>query len=254
GLNMGQTAEVLARDFGIDRETQDAFALQSHLRALAAAERLADEILPVTGPPRYDHMTCGDDGPREGQSMAQLAKLRPYFDRAAGTVTVGNACPVTDGAAAVILCSERRARSMGIEPLGFLGSWEYAALDGKRMGLGPVHAAAKLIDRTGCRLDDFDLVEINEAFAAQVLANVRAFDSRDYAKQHLNRSTALGSIGPDRLNVNGGAIALGHPVGATGTRLVVTLLKEMKRRGAERGLATLCVGGGQGAALSLEAA
>ncbi|NNF44892.1 MAG: acetyl-CoA C-acyltransferase, partial [Phycisphaerales bacterium] len=255
-LNMGQTAEILARDFGVSRAEQDAFALDSHRKAVAAqdAGHLDAEITPVVLPPRYDAMQAADDGPRPDQSLAALERLRPYFDRNAGTVTVGNACPVTDGAAALVLSSEARAKAMGIEPLGYLSGWNYAALDGARMGLGPVFATSRLLADTGLGMDDFDLVELNEAFAAQVIANVRAFESHDFARAELDRRHAVGAIDPDRLNVNGGAIALGHPVGATGTRLILTILRELQRRNRHRGLATLCVGGGQGAALALEAA
>lgn len=256
GLNMGQTAEILAREFGITREDQDAFALQSHLKAAAAAEsgRLAEEIVPVASPPDYSHMQLVDDGPRPEQSSEALAKLKPYFDRQAGTVTPGNTCSITDGAAALLLASERAVNEMGIEPLGYITDWAYAALDGSRMGLGPAYATAKLLDRTGLRLDEFDIVELNEAFAVQVIANERAFESEAFAREHLDRDRPLGKLERDRLNVNGGAIALGHPVGATGARLVLTTLLELKRRNQHRGLATLCVGGGQGAAVALEAA
>jgi len=256
GLNMGQTAEILAREFNIGRDEQDAYALESHEKAVAArAEgRLADEIVPLPVPPSYDAVQIEDDGPRSEQTLAALARLRPYFDRDAGTVTVGNACPVTDGAAAVLVASERKAKALGIEPLGYLDAWAYAALEGSRMGLGPVYAAAKLLSETRGSMNDFDLVEINEAFAAQAVANERAFASAEFGSRHLGRTKAVGAIDHDRLNVNGGAIALGHPVGATGTRLVVTMLRELRRRGGGRGLATLCVGGGQGAALALEAA
>ena len=254
GLNMGQTAEILAREFHITRAAQDAFALGSHLKAVAAAGRLASEIMALPLPPRYDAMLTADDGPRAGQDMAALAKLKPYFDRVAGTVTVGNACPLTDGAGAVLVMGESRARSMGLAPLGYVRDWAYAGLDGRRMGLGPVFATAKLADKTGMALKDYDLVELNEAFAAQVLACTTAFASDDFAKRELGRSKALGEIDPAKLNVNGGAIALGHPVGATGTRLVVTALHELRRRGGGQALATLCIGGGQGAAFHLESA
>jgi acetyl-CoA C-acetyltransferase/acetyl-CoA acyltransferase len=256
GMIMGGTAEVLAREFGITRREQDEFALASHEKAAAAAEqgRLAEEIVPAVGPPRYDHVQTVDDGPRPEQTIEALAKLRPFFDRQAGTVTVGNSCPVTDGAAAVVLASEARARELGVEPLGYLGESAYAALDGKRMGLGPVYATSKLLERTDLKMSDFDLVELNEAFAVQALANQRAFGSDDFAREHLGRESAVGELESSRLNVNGGAVALGHPVGASGTRLVVTILRELRRRGGRLGLATLCVGGGQGAAVMVEAA
>ncbi|MCH8211119.1 MAG: thiolase family protein [Planctomycetes bacterium] len=256
GLNMGQTAEVLAREFGITREDQDAFALASHQKAVAAADsgRFAEEIVPVATPPDYARIQLVDDGPRPNQSTEALAKLKPYFDRQVGTVTPGNTCPITDGAAAVLLASERMTKELGIEPLGYITGSAYAALDGSRMGLGPVYATAKLLDQTGLRLNEFDIIELNEAFAVQVIANERAFESEAFAHEHLNRDRALGALDPSRLNVNGGAIALGHPVGATGTRLVLTTLLELHRRHVHRGLATLCVGGGQGAAVALEAA
>jgi acetyl-CoA acetyltransferase family protein len=256
GMIMGLTAEVLAREFGITRREQDEFALASHQKAVAAADagRHAEEIVPVVGAPRYDRVYVADDGPRADQSIEALQKLKPFFDRQAGTVTVGNACPITDGAAGVVLASEQRARELGLEPIGYLGESAYAALEGSRMGLGPVYSTAKLLDKTGLQMSDFDLVELNEAFAAQVLANQQAFASADFAREHLGRETAVGDLDPARLNVNGGAVALGHPVGASGTRLVVTVLRELRRRGAARGLATLCVGGGQGAAVIVEAA
>ena len=205
-------------------------------------------------PPAYTHVQLEDDGPRPEQSREALEKLRPYFDRQAGSITAGNACPVSDGAVALLLASERTAHRLGCEPLGYLTGWAYAALDGSRMGLGPVYATARLLDRSGLKLKDFDLVELNEAFAAQVLANERAFGSKSFAREHLGRDKAVGELDPERLNVNGGAIALGHSGCATGARLVLTLLHELRRRNQRRGLATLCIGGGQGAAFALEAA
>ena len=249
GLNMGQTAEILAREFAVSRADQDAFALASHRKAVAAEGLLAEEIVPV---PTSGGMVLHDDGPRRNQDLAALAKLKPYFDKAAGTVTVGNACPLTDGAAGAIACREDVARELGLPVLGYLTGHAYAALDGRRMGLGPAYATAKLLDRTGLVLADFDLVELNEAFAAQALACLKAFASDDFARDQLGRERALGVIDTARLNINGGAIALGHPVGASGMRLALTILRELKRRGLRRGLATLCVGGGQGAALALE--
>jgi acetyl-CoA C-acetyltransferase/acetyl-CoA acyltransferase len=256
GLNMGETAEVLAREFSISRTAQDAYSLTSHEKANTAVDsgRFAEEIVGVIGPPSWDHAQTADDGPRPDQSMEALTKLRPYFDRDAGTVTAGNSCPLTDGAAALVLASEAKAKELGIEPLGFVGDWAYAALDGRRMGLGPVHATARLLSQSGRKMSDFEIIELNEAFAAQVIANTRAFASDAYARDHLDLPQAVGEIDPARLNVNGGAIALGHPVGATGTRLVLTVLRELKRRGQRQGLATLCVGGGQGAAVTVEAA
>ncbi|MGD8374725.1 MAG: thiolase family protein [Acidobacteriota bacterium] len=254
GLNMGETAELLAREFGISREEQDAFALESHRRATEAwtAGRLAEEVVPVAIPPRYRKLVARDVGPRENQTLEALAKLRPYFDRRYGTVTVGNACPVTDGAVAVVVASEELVRERGLPALGRIRSWGFAGLDPARMGLGPVYASAIALGRAGLPLDAMEVVEINEAFAAQVLACLQAFESADFARRHLDRDEPLGRVDPGRLNVNGGAIALGHPVGATGARLVLTLLMEMARRGARHGLATLCIGGGQGGAMVLE--
>jgi acetyl-CoA C-acetyltransferase/acetyl-CoA acyltransferase len=251
GLLMGETAEVLAEDFALTRQEQDQFALESHRRAVAAQKRcvLSEEIAPIKTDNGEEIEQ--DVGPRENQSLESLAKLKPYF-KEGGTVTVGNSCPLTDGAAAVLVMPGDAARAEGRRPLGYLRAFQYAGCDPRRMGLGPVFATSKLLERTGLRLQDMDLIEMNEAFAAQVLANERAFASRQFAQEQLGRSEALGEIDPARLNVNGGAIALGHPVGATGTRLVITLLKELRRRGLRRGLATICVGGGQGAALLLE--
>jgi acetyl-CoA C-acetyltransferase/acetyl-CoA acyltransferase len=252
GLIMGETAEILAQEFGITRQQQDAFALESHRRAVLAQERclLSEEIAPVPAEVAGKEIKA-DVGPRKEQSAQALAKLRPYF-RTDGTVTVGNSCPLTDGAAAVVVMKGEAARAEGRRPLGYMRAYAYAGCDPRRMGLGPVFATSKLLERTGMSLRDIDLVEMNEAFAAQVLANEQAFASDRFAQEHLGRGKALGALDLDRLNVNGGAIALGHPVGATGTRLVITLLKELRRRGLRRGLATLCVGGGQGAALLLE--
>lgn len=192
-----------------------------------------------------------DVGPRPDQSPEALAKLKPVFQQG-GTVTVGNSCSITDGAAAVLLMPGAKARANGRTPLGYLRGFAYAGCEPRRMGLGPVFATDQLLTQTGMRMADIDLIELNEAFAAQVIANERAFASDTFAREKLSRNEALGAIDRERLNVNGGAIALGHPVGATGTRLAITLLKELRRRGLKRGLATLCVGGGQGAALLLE--
>lgn len=249
GLSMGVTAERLAVEFGITRAAQDEFALESHRRAVAALERLREEIAPISPAP-YRELVAADNGPRPKQSMGDLAKLKPVFDRAAGTVTVGNACPITDGAAAILVMTEERARALGYEPLAFIRSYAYAGLDPARMGLGPAFATAKALD--GLTMGDIGLVELNEAFAAQVIACERAFASKTFAEKELGRSVALGEIGRGRLNVNGGAIALGHPVGTTGVRLLLTLGREMRRRDVGIGLATLCIGGGQGGALVIE--
>ena len=252
GLIMGKTAEVLAQDFGITREEQDLFALDSHLKAARATKDgiFAQEIAPIV----YDKskIMLDDDGFRDTLTIERLHKLKPFFDRKNGTVTIGNSSQISDAGAAVILMSEKKAKDMGLEPLGYLSSYTYAGLDPVRMGLGPIYSTAKLFKQEGLTLKDIDLIEINEAFAAQVIANIKAFESNAYAKEHLGLSKALGSIDTNILNVNGGGIAIGHPVGMTGTRLVLHTLKELRRRGKNRGLATLCIGGGQGASLILE--
>ncbi len=254
GLIMGKTAEILAREFHITRQEQDEFALQSHLKAAAATKegRFAEEIVPAPVAPAWDAMQHIDDGIRAEQTPEALAKLRPYFERVTGTVTAGNSSQITDGAVATIVMKESKAKALGLKPLGYLLDYSYAALEACRMGLGPVFATESLMRRTDLTMDDFDLVELNEAFAAQVIGCKRAFESDEFARQRFGRDKALGELPMEKLNVNGGAIALGHPVGATGTRLVVTLLKELRRRNLNRGLATLCIGGGQGAALALE--
>ncbi len=252
GLIMGETAEEVAKDFALTRQEQDAYALQSHQRAAAAQKRgaFAEEIVPV--PAEVAGREVKEDvGLRADQTMEALARLKPFF-RAGGTVTVGNSSMITDGAAAVVVTSGESARAEGRTPLGYLRGYAYAGCDPSRMGLGPAFATAKLLDQFDLRLDEIDLIELNEAFAAVVLGNEKAFASEAFAREQLGRSLPLGAIPRDRLNVNGGAIALGHPVGATGARLVLTLLKELRRRSLKRGLATLCVGGGQGAALLLE--
>jgi acetyl-CoA C-acetyltransferase/acetyl-CoA acyltransferase len=254
GLNMGETAEVLAKEFHLSREAQDAFALRSHQRAAAAWERCfyRDEVTPVSKPSSKGGIVEKDLGPRAKQSLEALAKLPPLFDRRTGTVTAGNSCPITDGAVALLLMSTDRARQRGLEPLGFVRGYAVAGCDPRRMGLGPVFAIHRLLETTGLSLSDFDLFEINEAFAAQVLACLSALSSKEFAARELGRSEAVGEIDPERLNIHGGAIALGHPVGASGTRLILTLLRSLKESGRQRGLASLCVGGGQGAAVWLE--
>ncbi len=251
GLNMGQTAEVLSREFRITRAQQDAYALQSHLKALAGRDRLREEIVPVFAPPTYEAIR-DDVGPREGQTIEALARLKPYFDRRNGTVTVGNSCQVTDGAVALLIGDEAQASSWNSAPLGRIRSFAFAGLSPSRMGLGPVFAAARALEKAGLTLADMELFELNEAFAAQVLACQIAASSASFAKAELGRASALGEFPDSILNVNGGAIALGHPVGCSGARLLLTLLCEMRRRNLKLGLAALCVGGGQGAAFVLE--
>ena len=251
GLNMGQTAEVLAREFRITRERQDEYALQSHQRALAAREKLREEIVPLFPPPRHE-IVRDDVGPRDGQTLEALARLKPYFDRRNGTVTVGNSCQVTDGAVAMLVADEETARAWPAPPLGRIRAFAFAGLSPRRMGLGPVFAIAKALERAKLSLGDIERFEINEAFAAQVLACLEASRSDAFARAELSRERALGEIPLEILNVNGGAIALGHPVGASGARLLLTLLMEMRRHRLKLGCAALCVGGGQGAAFIVE--
>lgn len=239
GLNMGETAEILAREGGISRREQDAFALRSHQRTLAAQERVADEITPVYLAQDGGKAVTRDNGARKDQSLEVLGGLKPAFDRY-GTVTPGNSSPITDGAVALLVASESRARQLGIQPLGMLSGYAYAGCDPARMGLGPVHAIEKLEQEGGLKLEDADLVELNEAFAAQVLAVLK--DLREHGRE----------IPGEKLNPNGGAIALGHPVGASGARLALAALKELHRSGKQRALVTACVGGGQGGALWIE--
>jgi acetyl-CoA acetyltransferase family protein len=253
GLGMGQTAEIITRENGITREMQDAFAVESHRRALDGRERLKEEICAAYVPPGFKRVLEEDNGPRGDQSLEVLAKLRPVFDRKTGTVTAGNSSQVTDGAAALLVMGEKRAEELGLKPLGALIGYAYAGCDPERMGLGPLHAIAQAERKYKLGVKDAQLIEINEAFAGQVLAVQKLAESKEYAEKHLDRSKAIGAISPDILNVNGGAVALGHPVGATGSRLVLTALKELKRRNQKRALTTLCIGGGQGAALWVEA-
>jgi acetyl-CoA acetyltransferase family protein len=253
GCNMGQTAETVGRDFRIEREEQDAFAMRSHQKAVAARERLKEEITPVYLPKAKNGQTFmdQDNGPRENQTMEALAKLKPAFEPETGTVTAGNSSQITDGAAALLLMTERALKESGLSPLGRLEGYAYAGLDPSRMGLGPVYAIHRAEQRTGLGLKDAEIIEINEAFAAQIIACQKAARSEVYCREHLQRETPLGEIPDEILNVNGGGIALGHPVGVTGARLVLTALKELHRRRANRALVSLCVGGGQGGALWL---
>ncbi len=252
GLNMGETAELLAKEHGISREEQDAFALRSHQRAAAARARLAEEIVPVPIPPDYKELATADNGVRENQTMEALAKLRPYFDRKFGTVTAGNSSQITDGGSATLVMSAQAARTRGFRPLGKIRGFAFSSLEPERMGLGPAVAVPLALERAGVAWKDIGLVEFNEAFAAQVLANARVFPSAAWHAKYGTRGP-VGEIDWERTNVNGGAIALGHPVGSSANRLVTTLLKEMRRRGTELGLATMCIGGGQGGAIVLEA-
>lgn len=255
GLIMGCTAENIAKDFKITRAEQDEYSLQSHKKAQKAIENgiFKEEIIPVyNNDEANSRMIEEDEGVRKDQKPEDLAKLKPYFEKVTGTVTVGNSSQITDGAAFAVLMSESKALQLGVKPLGYIRDFAFAGNDPSRMGLGPVFSTAKIFAKTGLELADIDLIELNEAFAAQVIGCVRAFASDEFAQKNLNRQKALGKIDPNILNVNGGAVALGHPVGMSGARIVIHLLRELKRRGKNRGLATLCVGGGQGGSMIVE--
>lgn len=256
GESMGESAEKMAKLNGISREAQDQFALRSHRLAAAgtADGRLGAEIVPVWLPPTLETALTADNGIRESTSFDQLAALKPVFDRRYGSVTAGNASPLTDGAAAVLLMSEERAAALGYQPLGFIRSYAYAALDpGEQLLQAPVLAAPVALHRAGLTLKDIDLVEMHEAFAAQVLSNLYGFESREWAER-AGLSAPIGEVDRARLNVMGGSISIGHPFGATGARITTTLLNELHRRDGQFGLMTVCAAGGLGFAMVVERA
>ena len=257
GETMGEAAERMAKENGIAREDQDRWALGSHRKAHAGTEdgRLAAEIAPVHVPPRYEDTVEGDNGIRPDTSLEALSGLRPVFDRRFGSVTAGNASPLTDGAAAVLLMSPGRAHDLGLEPLGYIRSYAFTALDpGAQLLRGPAYAAPIALDRAGLTMADIDLLEMHEAFAAQVLSNLQAWDSETFCREELGRSGRVGHPDPGAINVMGGSIAIGHPFGATGGRLTMTLLNELRRRDGQFGLVTVCAAGGLGFAMVLERA
>ncbi|HLA89981.1 MAG TPA: acetyl-CoA C-acyltransferase FadI [Gemmatimonadaceae bacterium] len=254
GETMGQSAEKMAKLNQIPRREQDALALQSHLNAAAGTRdgRLTAEIAPVYVPPSYDQAMTEDNGIRSDTNLEALAALRPVFDRRYGSVTAGNASPLTDGGAAVLLMREDRAAALGYQPLAFIRSYAYAALDpGEQLLQAPVLAAPVALQRAGLTLKDMDLVEMHEAFAAQVLSNLRGFESVHWAERAGFREP-VGAVDRARLNVLGGSIAIGHPFGATGARITTTLVNELARRGAQFGLMTVCAAGGLGFAMVVE--
>jgi acetyl-CoA C-acetyltransferase len=256
GLLMGQTAENLAYRFGITREQMDEYAVRSHQRVAAAQDAgyLAaggGEIEALYD--RDGHAYPLDDGVRRDASLERLAKLKPFFDRKYGNVTPGNSSQITDGAAWLILASEDAVRRHGLEPVGRIVDSEWAGLDPAQMGLGPVHAATPILKRHGLALNDLDYWEINEAFAAQVLACLAAWKEEAYCREVLGLPGAAGELDMTKLNVDGGAIALGHPVGASGARIVLHLLRTLERNKAKRGIAAICIGGGLGGAMLVEA-
>jgi acetyl-CoA C-acetyltransferase len=253
GLNMGQTAENLAARFGISRTQMDFYAMRSHQRtARALDEGCFGEIVPLTD--RDGKLYADDDGMRRDSSVERLAKLRPVFDRKHGHITAGNSSQVTDGASWLLLASRNAVERYDLKPLGRILDVQWAALDPAQMGLGPVHAATPILQRHGLGLNDLDAWEINEAFAAQVIGCIEAWKSDSYCREQLGLSHALGTLDERRLNVDGGAIAIGHPVGASGARIVLHLLHVLKRRGGGRGMASICIGGGQGGAMLVETA
>ena len=255
GETMGESAERMAKENGITREEQDRWTLRSHqLAAQGTADgRLRAEIVPTFIPPKYEEVVDADNGIRTDTTAEKLAALKPVFDRRYGSVTAGNASPLTDGASAVLLMSEEKAKALGYEPLGYIRSWHYTALSPRDQLLqGPAYAAPVALDRAGVTMKDIELWEIHEAFAAQVMSNLQAMDSDAFARDKLGRERKTGIIDEDRINVMGGSIAIGHPFGATGARLTTTLLNEMKRRDLGLGLITVCAAGAMGFAMVLE--
>ena len=255
GESMGESAERMAKENGISRSDQDAWALRSHQLAAAGTKdgRLPSEIAPLYVPRNFETVIETDNGIRTETNKQELAKLKPVFDLRYGSVTAGNASPLTDGAAGVILMSEERVKAHGVKPLGYVRSYAFAGLDPRGQLLqGPAYATPIALDRAKVTMADIGLMEMHEAFAAQVLSNLQAFSSRSFAEEKLGRSQAVGHPDVDSINVMGGSIALGHPFGATGARLTTTLLNEMRRRDVELGVITTCAAGGLGFAMVLE--
>jgi len=252
-LNMGQTAEKIAKRFEVSREDMDEFAVQSHLKAYQAKEEgvFEDEIVPIfdNKGKSYTH----DDGVRADSNVAKLSTLKPVFDKPFGKVTAANSSQISDGAAWVLLASEEAVKEYGLEPLAELKSLHWAGLDPTEMGLGPAYATAKLLIDQNLTLEDIDFWEYNEAFAAQVIACVEALKSDEYCKEYIGLDSSLGEIPKDKLNIHGGAVACGHPVGMSGTRIVLHMAHILKQKNAKRGIASLCIGGGQGGATLVEA-
>ncbi|MEC5387473.1 acetyl-CoA C-acetyltransferase [Uliginosibacterium sp. H3] len=253
GLMMGQTAENLAWRFNISREEMDAFSVRSHQRVAAAqdAGHFAKELVPLVEEKGAVH--AADDGLRRDSSLPNLAKLKPFFDRKYGKVTPGNSSQVTDGATWLVLASEEAVKQHGLQPIGVISDSQWAGLAPEQMGLGPVHAATPILQRHGLALNDLDAWEINEAFAAQVMGCIRAWDDEAYCREQLGLEGVMGKLDESKLNIDGGAIAQGHPVGASGARIVLHLLHILHRTGGKKGIASICIGGGQGGAMLVEA-
>ncbi len=255
GETMGEATERMAKENGISREDQDAWALRSHRLALAGTEdgRLAEEVVPVYLPPGFETVVDRDNGIRADTTLEALGRLNPVFDRRHGTITAGNASPLTDGASALVLMSEERARDRNIQPLARVRSYAWAAVDpGGQLLQGPAYAAPLALERAGVTMSDIGLMEMHEAFAAQVLSNLQALGSLKFAERELGRSRPVGHPPEDRINVMGGSLSIGHPFGATGGRITLTLANEMRRRDVELGLVTVCAAGGMGFAMVLE--
>lgn len=255
GLTMGDAAEKMARENGISREAQDEYAFESHLKAVEAWEKgvYNDEVMAFPIPPRFNDTVTKDGVPRADTTIEKLASLRPVFDRKYGSVTAGNSSPLTDGAAAVLLMEEKTAEKLGFEVKAFIRSWAFTGLDPSgQMLMGPSYASPRALDRAGMTMDDIDVVDMHEAFAAQMLSNIQAFASAEWAEEHLGRDKAIGAIDIDKLNLYGGSISLGHPFAATGARQALTIANELVRRDAGTALITQCAAGGLGAALILE--
>lgn len=256
GLTMGESAEKMAKENGISRADQDAFAHRSHtLAAQAWADgRLREEVMSVFVPPAYEAFD-EDNLVRKDSELETYAKLKPVFDRRYGSVTAGNSSPLTDGASALLIMSEKKAKSLGFEVLGYVRSYAFSAVDpDEQLLMGPAYAAPLALDRADLKLKNMDLIDMHEAFAAQVLSNIQALESDSFAQQKLGRDKRVGKIDWDKLNVSGGSIALGHPFAATGARQISQALRELRRRGGEFALCTACAAGGLGAAMVLEAA
>lgn len=253
GKNMGQTAETIARELGISRLEQDTFANWSHQKAVAATKsgRYKDEIVPIITGENRDKLLDQDVGPRENSSVESLGKMKPFFERDTGTVTIGNSCPITDGGSMCLLASEEAIKKNNWTPMARIVDYHFHGLEPERMGMGPLLAMHFVLKKAQLQMNQMDLVELNEAFAAQALGVLKALKDKEIsARWGINE--VVGEVDNNKLNVNGGALALGHPVGSSGSRIIVTLAHELKKRKAKYGIGSLCIGGGQGGALILE--
>lgn len=255
GMSMGECAEKMAKENGISRESQDAFAHRSHSKAAAAWANgtFAKEVMHVLVPPKYEQSVGEDNLVRKDSTIEGYAKLKPVFDKRYGSITAGNASPLTDGAAALLVMSEEKAKALGLKPLGFLRSYAYAAVDPKWQLLqAPAFSAPKALKRAGMKLKDIDLVEVHEAFAAQVLSNLQAWGSKKFADEHLGGAEPMGEVPDEKLNPHGGSISIGHPFGATGARMVTQALRHLHATGKGTALLSICAAGGMGGAAVLE--